>query len=304
MLLVLERLLVNRRRVRMVIGAAIASAIVPGLVAASQLAGGGGLFTAGGFSRIRGTFVHPNPFAIYLTFLIIMGAAVLPHLGERVRVPALLVLGGCSLCLFLTYTRTGWIATVVGLVVVGALQNKRMLALMVMGGIVGLLLVPSIIGRFSDLGQTQRASGTAGNSLIWRLDYWTQILPLADKNPVTGIGLKMTQFNTEEQKAPHNDYIRSYVETGILGFLAYLGIQVAMVRTARRALRKTKGRQSIDRGVAVGFAGCATAFALISVVSNVISSSVLLWYLFAFAASAIAVSRFPAEEAVPAGVPA
>ena len=46
---------------------------------------------------------------------------------------------------------------------------------------------------------------------------------------------------------------------------------------------------SFDRGVVIGFLGCAVAFLAVSVVANVISNVVNLWYFFTFAAAASAV---------------
>ncbi len=44
--------------------------------------------------------------------------------------------------------------------------------------------------------------------------------------------------------------------------------------------------------MAVGFTGCLVSFVLVSLVANVMSQAVVLWYLFAFAACANAVGRF------------
>ena len=44
--------------------------------------------------------------------------------------------------------------------------------------------------------------------------------------------------------------------------------------------------------MAVGFAGCLVSFILVSLVANVMSQAVVLWYLFVFAACANAVGRF------------
>jgi hypothetical protein len=57
---------------------------------------------------------------------------------------------------------------------------------------------------------------------------------------------------------------------------------------------------SLDRGVAVGFLGCAVAFIAVSLAANVLSNVVLLWYLFAFAAAASFVAR---QQPVPLRTP-
>ena len=160
-------------------------------------------------------------------------------------------------------------------------------------------MCPVGIGPFRTA--TVNANGNTSNSLEWRFSYWATVLPLADKNPITGIGLKMSSFETDQAKEPHNDFLRAYVETGIVGTLAYLALLLSMMIVARQGLRHSG--PGFDRSVAVGFAGCVIAFVLISVVSNVITEVIVLWYYVAFAAAAYAVTRFPASEREPEPLP-
>jgi putative inorganic carbon (hco3(-)) transporter len=192
--------------------------------------------------------------------------------------------------LLLTYTRTALLGTVLGLVVVGFVQSKRLLVILMLVGVCALVAVPQMSARFSDLTSTSTAgSGPSENSLVWRLGWWAQVLPLANSNPVTGIGLSMTS-NLTETAQPHNDYVRAYVETGLLGLGTYLAMLIALVGLGRRAVQASS-RGTFDRGVAVGFLGCAVAYVAASLAANVMSNVVSLWYLFAFAAAASAVVR-------------
>jgi O-antigen ligase len=213
-----------------------------------------------------------------------------------------------SVFLFFTYTRSALVATAVGLFIVGLIQSKRLLAGLIIAGMAGLLLVPSLSGRFSDLTQyqakqlAQQGGTNGGNTLAWRLSYWTQVLPLANSNPVTGIGLNQTKANTSQAKQPHNDFIRAYVETGLVGFFAYVWLLVALVALGRRAIQRTRGG-TFERGVAAGFLGCAVAFVAVSVVANVISNVVNLWYFIAFAACASAVVKIADRREAMAALP-
>ena len=171
------------------------------------------------------------------------------------------------------------------------MQSKRLLLGLVVAAFCALLLVPQLSGRFTsvtDLSST--GSQPSGNSLVWRLNYWTEVLPLANANPVTGIGLNMTQYNTDAAKQPHNDFIRAYVEMGLIGLGAYLAVLIALVGLGRRAVRASPSG-TFDRGIAAGFLGCAVAFVAVSASANVTSNVVSLWYLFAFAAAASGVVR-------------
>jgi putative inorganic carbon (HCO3(-)) transporter len=151
-----------------------------------------------------------------------------------------------------------------------------------------LLLMPQLSARFTGLSETEPSFGPANNSLSWRLSYWTEVLSLARSNPVTGIGLSQTARLTEEEKQPHNDFLRAYVETGLIGLGAYVVLVISLVSVGRRAVRASP-RGSFERGVGAGFLGCTVAFIAASVSANVISNVVTLWYLFAFAAAASAV---------------
>lgn len=288
MFLVLEQLIANRARLRQVLLAVYLSAVFPlAYTSFGFLTGNPPSEVKNAFTRITGTFGQSNAFGRYLMLLIIFGVALYPHLGKGLRLALGLLLGLGTVFLLLTYTRTAIVGTVLGLVVVGLLQSKRLLLSLVVLGVCALFLVPQLSSRFSSLTSGDTGSG---NSLEWRLGYWTELLPLANTNPVTGVGPNATPSLTEEGKQPHNDFVRAYVETGVLGLLAYLFVLAALVGHGVRAIGASASG-SFDRGVAVGYLGCAVAFVAVSVASNALSNVVILWYLFAFAAAAGAVTR-------------
>ena len=291
MFIVLEQMMVDSATMRQILLACFLSTIFPlAFTAFGFLAGHPRSETKGSFVRITGTFNQSNNFGRYLMFMIIFGAALYPYLSRKVRIPLALMLAMSSVFLLLTYTRTALLGTVLGLVVVGFVQSKRLLVILMLAGVCALVAVPQMSARFSDLTSTSTAgSGPSENSLVWRLGWWAQVLPLANSNPVTGIGLSMTS-NLTETAQPHNDYVRAYVETGLLGLGTYLAMLIALVGLGRRAVQASN-RGTFDRGVAVGFLGCAVAYVAASLAANVMSNVVSLWYLFAFAAAASAVVR-------------
>jgi putative inorganic carbon (HCO3(-)) transporter len=308
-LVVLNQLFVQARAVRMVLAAVVVSSIVPMLGAAYQFVSGTGLHTSGSFTRVQGTFTHPNPFAIYLTLLIVMGVAVLRYLSPVRKLALLVFMGGWGVCLLLTYTRSAWIATVAGVLTVGLYQGKKVIAIFGLIIVVLVLTVPSTGARFADLEQGQTSTGAPGNSLVWRFDYWRQAIDL-NNDPLLGNGLRSVKETTDAAKEPHNDFIRVFVETGLIGLAAYVWFLLTLWRTGKRAIHGTA--DGLLRGVAVGFFGCVVSFLLLSIVSNVITQLVILWYFAAFVAAAVAAPRLaPAPDpadleaslqgAVPAG---
>jgi putative inorganic carbon (hco3(-)) transporter len=287
--LVLNQLLTTERALKHLLVAVYVSLAIPALVAAYQVVTKSGYHVSASFSRVRGTFDHPNPFSIYLTMLIVMGVALVLKVQRRsIKLLLLSAIGISGTFLLLTYTRSAWIATLAGLLVVAFYQGKRLVPIMGFAVVLVVLLVPSVAERFSDLSTETTQSGAAGNSLVWRFEYWKQALELSE-NPIVGAGLRTVQASTDVSKEPHNDFIRVYVETGLIGLSAYLWFLVSLARSARRSIRNT--RSPLEHAVAVGFAGCLAAFLLLSLVSNVISQLVILWYFLAFAVAAAAGPR-------------
>ena len=299
MFIVIEELCLDLKTVRRVIAACFASLVLPVLITLGGFAiGAPRAETKGAFTRILGTYQQSNDFGRYLMLFIIMGIALYPHLARPWRLLLTLVLPVLGTFLLLTYTRTALVATVLGLLVVGILQSKRVLVGLAVGMVLLLALVPAMASRFTDLATTTTSSSgtTSTNSLAWRLDYWTDVLPLANRSPILGIGINETQFSTDRAKQPHNDFVRAYVETGVVGLIAYTALLVAMLALGRRATRVTEPG-TFERGLAVGFLGIAIAVFAVSMAANVISNVATLWYVFAFAACTSAVVRLKTAEA-------
>ncbi|HEX8973396.1 O-antigen ligase family protein [Oryzihumus sp.] len=293
MYIVLEQLITTPQMLRKVLTAAYASLAFPLLYQLFTMATGNTASEVkGSFTRITGPFTQANTFARYLAFMIVFGVAVLPHISRRARLVLVPMLGLSCVFLLLTLTRGALIAAVIGVVIVGLVQrSKAILGGMVVALLAALVAFPSVGSRFSEIGTSSTAGGApTGNTLAWRLQYWTEVLPLANVNPVTGIGLNVTQYQTDAAKQPHNDFIRAYVETGILGLLAYVSMLAAMVGNARRAVRRSRPG-TLERGVAAGALGCAWCYIITSLAANVMSNVVSLWYLITFTAAAAYVAR-------------
>jgi putative inorganic carbon (HCO3(-)) transporter len=290
MFVVLEQMMKDERTMRQLLLAIYLSLLFPlGFTTFGFLVGNPRTEEKGSFLRITGPFLQSNNYGRYLMLMIIFGVAIYPHLDKRYRRPLGVILTLSSAFLLLTYTRTAIVGAVLGLLVIGILQSKRMLLGVILFVVCALLVVPQLSSRFTSLTENLSASDDpAGNTLAWRLDYWSEVLALAKRNPVTGIGLGMTSRATKAEKQPHNDFLRAYVETGLIGLGAYIAMLVALLVMGIRAVRASP-RGSFGRGIGAGFLGCTLAFIASSLSANVISNVVTLWYLFAFAAAASAV---------------
>jgi putative inorganic carbon (hco3(-)) transporter len=304
MFVVLEQMMTDRKALKQALLAVFLSTVFPlAFTAFGFLIGQPRVEEKGDFARIVGPFSESNEFGRYLMLVIIFGIALHPYLQRKLRWALAGILALSSVFLVLTYTRTAIVGTILGLLVVGLVQSKRLLWSLIAVSVCVLLLVPQVSARFSDISQTETPPYSEEHSSVaWRLNYWTEVLQLAKANPVSGIGLKMTAAVTDEAKQPHNDFLRAYVETGLIGLLAYLAMMIALVALGRRAVRASR-RGTFDRGVAAGYLGCAIAFVAASLSANLVSNVVSLWYLVTFAAAASTIVRTQTQRSAPASQP-
>lgn len=296
MLVVLEQMIRSEDSLRRMLTAVFASALFPlAFTAFGFLTGNPRTEGKGGFLRVLGPFNQSNTFGRYLMFLTVAGVALWPHLDPVRRRWMTGILAGCAIFLPLTYTRSAIVGTGLGLLVVGILQSRRLIGGLLVAMVAAVAIVPQFGARFAQLADPSTSNlQQEGNSLRWRLDYWSEVVTLARRSPVWGIGLGETQRSTEAEKQPHNDLLRAFVETGVIGLGAYLLSVAALAYLAHQAVRASARHRdgpSLSRGVAVGFAGSVVAFASVSLVANVITNVVNLWYFLTFAAAASYVAR-------------
>jgi O-antigen ligase len=274
------------------------SAVLPIGVAAWQTAHGGSVEIAD-FNRATGTFLHPDPFGIFLA--VVMLAALPLMLAKGMPGRSLLWLAApiATFALVGSYTRTAWVGLVFGMLVIGVLRYRSMLVLAPVLLVLVLAAVPSISHRFADLSRGRTPYG-AGNSFAARVHLWTQNLPKFERKPVLGEGLKAIVETDQTGFRVHSDYIRALVETGGLGFVAFLWLLAATGFGCIRGFRASRRcRDSALRAIALGSLTAFAAWLLMSGDSNLMTQVAVAgtaWAVFALghAASRLAVPE-PAE---------
>jgi O-antigen ligase len=310
---VLEQALRSRpERLKALLVATGASVAVPAAVALSQLRSPRELEAYLDVSRIRGTFVHPNPFATYLVLLCVVAVALLPHVRGVARWFSGAVAAVSGFFAFFTYARGAWIALFLGLVVIGILQDRRILGALAAGTVAVVLFVPSFSSRLSDLDNEAIQGRGDPNSLAWRISYWQELLPQMADNPITGIGLDQVLRTSEDSLQPHNVVVQTAVEMGLVGLTCLIGLGVAMGRELRRAVRTST--PGLHRGLAVGAIGAAVGVLFQFSGENLLTQAAIHWYLAVPVIGAIALAVQhrrdgeasatpvePAELAPPAG---
>lgn len=293
MFVVLEQLITNRTMLKRVLIACFAALIIPlGYTLLGIVTGHASDEVKSGFTRLTGTFTQSNDYARFLTFLLLFGVAVIPYVSRRVKPFLLVLLALAGLFLLLTLTLGAIAAAFAGILLIALIQRRSaLIGLLGAAAIAALVVVPGLIGRITDsTASSEVGGGPTGNSLSWRLDYWATLLTINKDNPITGVGLNTTQYFTNSAKQPHNDFLSAYIETGVIGLLLYLGLVLAMLVVAGRAVLRTQ-RDTLEWGVAVGALVCVGAYAVMSLAANVIQSLANFWYILAITACASAAGK-------------
>lgn len=278
--LVAEQFAARGSRLKPFVAAIGLSILVPAAVALVQLSSGAGLFVAGGFSRITGTFDHSNPLAYFSVVVLLLMVAVYPVVHDLTRLAVGVVALISLVCLGLTYTRSAWVVALLGVAIL--LTRRRSYAALTVIAALAVLgaATPQVQARFADLETSAQLSGKPANSLAWRFAYWGESLDVAKPSPIAGVGLRTVATTTAEGKQPHNDIIRSYVELGIPGLLSYLLVLILMVWTTAKGAADAarRGVRGIERAIAEAGLVVAISVAVLSLVANLMSQAVVTIY--------------------------
>ena len=245
-----------------------------------------------GLVRIDGSFAHPNSYATYLSFAVLLAIGVIPtvEVKHRLLVIAAACLGG--FLLIATFARGAWASFLIGALVMAARINKKLVIVILFGAFAAAAAVPGVGDRLSNLTATTGANGgvKTDDSLGWRLGYWEKIGAFFWENPVSGIGIDATKTRTIEAKDPHNSFLQAFLEGGILGgfgFLLLLGVAAyAGVKTWQKARKGLLDRQTML--ISIGAIAALLSVAAQLITENVLLNTIVWWYLnIAFAHLAV-----------------
>jgi O-antigen ligase len=280
----------DRQGVAKMVAAVIFSAALPTVIALWQFAHGGST-VIGEIGRATGTFLHPDPFGIFLGF---MAAFLVPLvLCRELQARWAVVIASPLVLIALvgSYTRNGWLGFVVGLTVVAAVRYRSLLVAGPLLLIVIAVAFPSTVHRFSDLGAGRTQYGP-GNSLRARFDLWRENLPKVAHNPVLGNGFKAIVETGPKRANVHSDVVRAVVETGVPGLALFIWLLASMWLGCRRAFRRAvRVRDPVVAAVGLGGLAAATGYIVMSLDSNLMTQVAVAGTFWSLAAIVHAAGR-------------
>jgi len=208
----------------------LASAIIPLALSAWQIVDGQYFFEPdSALARIKGPFVHPNLFGLYL--FVIIGLAVSYYLAKRDKslkrnLIILFFTVALAIVFILTYSRVSWACLALFLFVFAFLKRYLIILLSIITpmALLTITIFESIRFRVMEIFENAFFNSWVARKNIWQVS-WQEIL----EKPFFGNGVGTSEMVIEEAKnwtggtsLPHNDFLLYGLELGLVGFFLFI----------------------------------------------------------------------------------
>jgi O-antigen ligase len=138
-----------------------------------------------------------------------------------------------------TFNRLHWIVLTVQIVLAGMFWNRRMLLFAVVAFVLAVLLVPPLQQRFLELVQFQGHMSDRDVLLRGAAQVWWE-------HPITGFGMRSFHavFPLQNELTDkfiggwHNEFVQVYIESGLVAFVPFVWLFIAIAVTGIRAYRQ------------------------------------------------------------------
>jgi hypothetical protein len=201
-----------------------------------------------------------------------------------------LLTGGAMVVLYSSYSRTGVLASAVGLGVffMGVGGRRRFIlrsALVLVVGIVGIVVIgqilPALITQYTDgsrlMGRVSEAVGPGSLSREWRLTVASEAIHLAMESATPfGVGLDNYHLVSRHRQKPHNVFLLFLAEGGPLMMAGFLGVVLSFGIAIVHLI--TAEEDAGIRSVGAAIAASVAAFLVIAMF-NTQSLNRLYWWI-------------------------
>ena len=155
-------------------------------------------------------------------------------------------------CVVFTYSRGAYGGLAIGLFILFALKNKKLLIPLILMALFWQVILPQkavlrIKGTTNEYGQLDESSQR-------RINIWHQAIDLFQKNPVTGIGYGVFRYLGLDLGDTHNIYVKILTEQGIIGFLIFFMVLIGFLMEGFKLYQK--GEEDLDKALGLGLFIC------------------------------------------------
>ena len=291
----------NQNKFLNLIKSIIYSSIIPLIVAYVEYFSGSGLYTNPGFeNRIAGTFGHPNVLAYFSVIILALISAIWfgkDNIISKLEKEIFSLIGILYvIVLLITFTRGAWFGLILFIFLMSLAQYpiKTIKISSIITGF-GLTLIltynfltsPNILDLrpLDEFPVINRISGLfnsdPSDSVIWRLNMWDDAYSKALESPILGFGTGSSEIIMEQTRGTfrgsvevHNDYIKIFLEQGIIGLSIYIILILNILFTLYYKYVKDKNIYILT------IANLMTIIYTVSLWDNLLRGTVLMWIVF------------------------
>ncbi len=278
----------SREQIRRYLLAILVTAVIVSLYAIVQIPSGDRIS-----APFEGKTGEPNTFGGYLILIMsLLSGILLTYKQMKVKTASLIALGLVAVPFMFTLSRSSWMAVAGMYITLMIFSNKRILlaVLLITGVLAAPMIMPDKMAKryektfMSSPRESKKEQVKVGGvyldlSSSLRVNSYMQILKDIKKRPLLGYGVTGYGFIDGQ-------YFRTLIETGIIGFSAFIYLLYKIFSTILNAYRNTKDElfKGISLGILVGFAGML-AHALTANTFIIIRIMEPFWFVIAMVAA-------------------
>jgi O-antigen ligase len=208
-------------------------------------------FLAGGYSEMASFHARISGWGLYLSNPNDIGC-MLAMMAPLAMIGALLhqglkrwlffsCAGVSAVGVLLTYSRSGFLALIAscGLLIWKATRGRRVKALLPIAVVAAVLLMAAPGKYKTRLSTIFNPQTDTTNSAQERQEHMIRAYELAIHRPILGVGMGNFHIYAIKEMRAHNAYLEIAAELGVIGFIAFLVIVFAPLRSLRRVERDT-----------------------------------------------------------------
>jgi O-antigen ligase len=202
--------------------------------------------------RLAAFYLSPNQLAMYLAPGFLISLALFSRTAKKEKIFFGTVLAGCGLALYLTFSYAAWIAILIAAFGWFFLGTKRKKKTAIVYGLLFLLLIGILLFSQSGGAKLDNLLHSARSSWQSRLMIWRAAWLITSDHPILGIGPGMFQeFYLVYQSRfpvpylewavpqPHNIFLAFWLETGLLGLVAFFWLIIIFIKKVIKTLKGT-----------------------------------------------------------------
>jgi O-antigen ligase len=278
----------SRDQIRRYLLAMLITAVIVSLYAIVQIPSGDRIS-----APFEGETGEPNTFGGYLILIMsLLSGILLTYKQMKVKTASLIALGLVAVPFLFTLSRSSWMAVAGMYITLMIFSNKRILLsiFLIIGVLAAPLIMPDKMAKryektfMSKPTESKEKQVKVGEAYLdlsasLRVNSYMQILKDIKKRPLLGYGVTGYGFIDGQ-------YFRTLIETGIIGFSAFLYLLYKIFSTVLNAYRNTRDElfKGISLGILVGFAGML-AHALTANTFIIIRIMEPFWFVIAMVAA-------------------